>query len=131
MKTLLTPAGWVPAKGYAHGVLAQGRWLTLAGQIGWTPQAQFETTDPVAQARQALLNIRGLLAEAGAGPEHLVRMTWYWRDLSVLRTRSAELGAVYREVMGREYGMAMSAVGVSDLLEPLAQVEIEATAVLP
>ena len=130
MKQVLVPEGWVAAKGYAHGVVAQGRWVVLAGQIGWNAQGRFESEDPVAQARQALLNVRELLAQAGGHPSDLVRMTWYWRDLDVLRQRSADLGRVYREVMGPSYDMAMSAVGVNDLVEPLAQVEIEATAVL-
>ena len=77
MKQVLQPEGWAMPKGYANGVAASGQWVVLAGQIGWNAQAQFDSDDLVDQVRQALLNVRALLAEAGCGPEHMVRMTWW------------------------------------------------------
>lgn len=131
MKQLLQPEGWAAPKGYANGVSAQGQWVVLAGQIGWNAQAQFDSDDLVDQVRQALLNVRALLAEAGCGPEHMVRMTWYLVDKREYLARGREIGAVYREVLGREYGVAMTAVQVADLIEDRAKVEIEVTAVRP
>ena len=127
----LQPPGWKRAKGYANGVAASGQWVVLAGQIGWNAQAQFDSDDLVDQVRQALLNVRALLAEAGCGPEHMVRMTWYLVDKREYLARGREIGAAYREVLGREYGVAMTAVQVADLIEDRAKVEIEATAVVP
>lgn len=131
MKQVLQPEGWAMPKGYANGVAASGQWVVLAGQIGWNPQAQFDSDDLVDQVRQALLNVRALLAEAGCGPEHMVRMTWYLVDKREYLARGREIGAVYREVLGREYGVAMTAVQVADLIEDRAKVEIEVTAVRP
>jgi enamine deaminase RidA (YjgF/YER057c/UK114 family) len=131
MKQVLQPKGWATPKGYANGVAASGQWVVLAGQIGWNAQAQFDSDDLVDQVRQALLNVRALLAEAGCGPEHMVRMTWYLVDKREYLARGREIGAVYREVLGREYGVAMTAVQVSDLIEDRAKVEIEVTAVRP
>jgi enamine deaminase RidA (YjgF/YER057c/UK114 family) len=131
MKQVLQPEGWATPKGYANGVAASGQWVVLAGQIGWNAQAQFDSDDLVDQVRQALLNVRALLAEAGCGPEHMVRMTWYLVDKREYLARGREIGAVYREVLGREYGVAMTAVQVSDLIEDRAKVEIEVTAVRP
>ena len=131
MKQVLQPEGWAMPKGYANGVAASGQWVVLAGQIGWNPQAQFDSDDLVDQVRQALLNVRALLAEAGCGPEHMVRMTWYLVDKREYLARGREIGAVYREVLGREYGVAMMAVQVADLIEDRAKVEIEVTAVRP
>jgi len=129
-KTLLQPAGWAAPKGYANGVAASGRQLFVAGQIGWNAQCQFESDDFVDQVRQALQNIKAVLAEGGAGPEHICRMTWYVLDKREYLARGREVGQVYREVLGREYGVAMSAVQVAALMEDRAKVEIEVTAVV-
>jgi enamine deaminase RidA (YjgF/YER057c/UK114 family) len=130
MTTVLQPPGWAAPRGYANGVLASGRMVFVAGQIGWNAQAQFESDDLVAQVRQALLNVRAVLAEAQASPEHIVRMTWYVTDRTGYLARGREIGAVYREVIGN-YAVAMSAVQVAALMEPRAQVEIEVTAAVP
>lgn len=127
---LLQPPGWRPPRGYANGVAASGTMVFVAGQVGWNAEQQFESDDFVAQVRQALLNVRAVLAEAGAGPEHITRMTWYLIDKREYLARSREIGAVFREVVG-VYHAAMSAVQVSALIEDRAQVEIEATAVVP
>lgn len=129
-KTVLQPAGWAAPKGYANGVAATGRQIFVAGQIGWNAQCQFESDDFVDQVRQALQNIKAVLAEGGAGPEHICRMTWYVLDKREYLARGREVGQVYREVLGREYGVAMSAVQVSALMEDRAKVEIEVTAVM-
>ena len=126
----LQPPGWVPAKGYSNGILARGRTVFLAGMIGWNGQCQFESDDFVAQCRQALQNIVDTLACVHAGPQHVVRMTWYVTDKQEYLRRARELGRVYQEVMGRHYPV-MTLVQVVALLEDRAQVEIEATAVLP
>jgi len=131
MKQILQPAGWAAPKGYANGVAATGRQIYVAGQIGWNAQCQFESDDFVAQVRQTLLNIKAVLAEAGAGPEHITRMTWYVTDKKVYLARGREVGQAYREVLGQHYAIAMSAVQVAALMEDRAQVEIEVTAVLP
>ncbi len=133
-KTTLQPPSWAPPRGYANGVCVEvggARHIFVAGQIGWNERAEFESDDLIAQARQALLNIRAVLAEAGAGPEHICRMTWYVVSRAEHLARGRELGAVYREVLGREYGVAMSAVQVVALMEERALVEVEVTAVLP
>jgi enamine deaminase RidA (YjgF/YER057c/UK114 family) len=128
--TVLQPAGWAPPRGYANGVVARGDWVVLAGQIGWNAQCRFDSDDLVDQVRQALLNVRALLSEAGARPEHMVRMTWYLTDKHAYLARAREIGAVYREVLGH-YAVAMTAVQVAALIEDRALVEIEVTAVLP
>ncbi len=131
-KTLLQPAGWAAPKGYANGVAATGRQhVFVAGQIGWNAQCEFESDDFVAQVRQTLVNIKAVLAEAGAAPRHITRMTWYVVDKREYLARGREVGAVYREVLGQEYGIAMTAVQVVALMEDRAKVEIEVTAVLP
>jgi len=130
-KQILQPADWAEPRGYANGVAATGRQVFIAGQIGWNGQCQFESDDFVAQVRQALLNIKALLAEAGANPEHITRMTWYLLDKREYLARGREIGQVYRELLGREYGIAMTAVQVAGLIEDRARVEIEVTAVLP
>jgi len=127
---VLHPAGWSKAKGYANGIAAQGRLVFVGGQIGWNAAQRFESTDFTTQARQALANIVAVLAEAGAGPEHVVRMTWYVVDKREYLASSKALGRAYREIMGAHYP-AMSAVEVTALMEDAARVEIEATAVVP
>jgi enamine deaminase RidA (YjgF/YER057c/UK114 family) len=126
----LHPSSWKAPRGYADGMVARGRLVVLGGQIGWNAAQVFETDDFAAQVRQALLNIRTLLAEAGAGPEHLVRLTWYILDRREYLARLAETGAAYREVLGRHFP-AMAMVVVAGLIEDRAKVEIEATAVIP
>lgn len=129
-KQVLQPAGWAAPKGYANGVAASGRQVFVAGQIGWNGQCQFESDDFVAQVRQTLANIKAVLAEAGATPEHIVRMTWYLIDKREYIARGREVGQAYRDILGREYGIAMTAVQVAALMEDRAKVEIEVTAVL-
>ena len=126
----LHPEGWVPAKGYANGVAARGTPVFVGGQIGWNGQQQFESDDFIAQTRQALQNVHDVLRCAGAGPEHMVRMTWYITDRVEYNARLRELGEAYRSVMGRHFP-AMTCVEVSALVEERAQIEIEVTAVLP
>ena len=117
-------------KGYANGVAARGLQIFVAGQIGWNAQCQFESDDLVDQVRQALLNVRAVLQEAGAEPRHIVRMTWYLLDKREYVMRGREIGMAYREVLGREFGIAMSAVQVAGLVEDRAKLEIEVTAVI-
>ena len=130
MRKLLQPPGWVPAKGYANGIAARGTQVFVGGQIGWNAQQQFETDDFIAQTRQTLQNVMAVLKEAGAGPEHMVRMTWYVIDRDEYNARLKELGAVYREVIGKHFP-AMTCVAVAALMEARAKVEIEVTAVVP
>jgi enamine deaminase RidA (YjgF/YER057c/UK114 family) len=125
----LHPKHWAPAKGFANGVAAEGRQIYVAGQVGWNAQQTFESDDFVAQVEQALANIVAVLAEAGAGPEHLVRLTWFVIDKREYLARLAEVGHAYRRVFGRHFP-AMTLVQVAALLEDRAKVEIEATAVL-
>jgi enamine deaminase RidA (YjgF/YER057c/UK114 family) len=127
---VLHPVGWAKARGYANGIAAQGRFVFVGGQVGWNAEQRFESADFVAQARQALQNIVAVLAEAGAEPEHIVRLTWYVVDKREYLASSRALGRAYREIMGRHYP-AMSAVEVTALMEDAARVEIEATAVVP
>ena len=130
MIKLLQPPGWAEPKGYANGVLARGAMIFVGGQIGWNAQQEFESDDFIVQTRQALLNILAVLQAGGAGPEHMARMTWYVVDRVEYLARLRELGAVYREVMGRNFP-AMTCVEVSGLVEDRARIEIEVTAVLP
>jgi len=127
---ILQPSGWAPPKGYANGIAARGTLVVVGGQIGWNAQQQFESDEFVAQAHRALQNVVALLAEAGARPEHIVRMTWYVIDKCEYQQHARALGGVYREVLGRHYP-AMTAVQVAALIEDRAKVEIEATAVIP
>jgi enamine deaminase RidA (YjgF/YER057c/UK114 family) len=126
----LNPPGWPRPKGYSNGVAARGRVVSVSGMVGWDANGQFQTDDFVGQARQALENIVAVLREAGAGPQHIVRMTWYVLDRREYLEAGRDLGAAYREVIGRHYP-AMSAVQVAGLMEERARVEIEATAVVP
>ena len=127
---VLQPPGWAAPRGYANGVAASGTQVFVAGQIGWNAQCTFDSDDLVAQVRQALLNVRAVLAEAGATPQHIVRMTWYLTDKREDLARGREIGAAYRELIG-SYSVAMSAVQVAGLMEDRARVEIEVTAVVP
>ena len=127
---VLHPANWTPARGYANGVAAEGRMVFTGGLIGWTSDQRFETDDFAAQAAQALRNVIEVLACAGAKPEHLVRLTWYVTDKREYLGSLKELGAAYREIIGRHYP-AMALVQVVTLVEDRAKVEIEATAVIP
>jgi enamine deaminase RidA (YjgF/YER057c/UK114 family) len=127
---ILNPKNWKPAKGYANGIAAEGRMIFCGGLIGWTGDQLFETDDFVGQVAQVLRNIVAVLAEGGARPEHLVRLTWYVTDKHEYLGRLPELGAVYREIIGRHFP-AMALVQVGALVEDRAKVEIEATAVVP
>jgi enamine deaminase RidA (YjgF/YER057c/UK114 family) len=130
MHTQLQPDGWTAPKGYANGVAARGTQVFVGGQIGWNGEQQFESDDYIAQTKQALENVKAVLACAGATPEHMVRMTWYVIDRDEYNARLKELGSVYREVMGKNFP-AMSCVAVAALIEKRARVEIEVTAVVP
>lgn len=127
---ILQPPGWPRPKGYANGVAAQGRQVFVSGMVGWDADCRFQTDDFVGQSHQALENIVAVLREAGAGPEHIVRMTWYVLDKREYLDAGRALGAAYREVIGMHYP-AMSAVQVAALMEDRARVEIEVTAVIP
>ena len=130
MAEFLNPPGWIAPKGYANGVSVRGRQIYLAGQIGWNESQQLVGSQFALQVRQALQNVVVLLAQAGARPEHLVRLTWFVTNLDEYRAALKEIGAAYREVLGRVYP-PMSVVGVAELVEQGAKVEIEATAVVP
>jgi enamine deaminase RidA (YjgF/YER057c/UK114 family) len=127
---VLQPPGWAPPKGYVNGVAGRGTTVFVAGQIGWNAQCRFDSDDLVDQVRQALLNVRAVLAEAGATPEHIARMTWYLVDKREYLARAREIGAAYRETIG-SYSVAMTAVEVRALIEDRAKVEIEVTAIVP
>ena len=126
---VLHPTGWPRPRGYSNGILADGRIVVTGGVVGWTVAGRFPETF-VAQAQQTFENIAAILAEAGAGPEHLVRLTWYVTDMDEYLASPRELGTAYRTVFGRSFP-AMAAVQVVRLVEPEAKLEIEATAVLP
>ena len=130
MITKLQPPDWAEPRGYANGIVARGDLLFVGGQIGWNAAQQFESDDFVVQTRQALQNIAAVLKAGGAGPEHMVRMTWYIVDRVEYNARLKDIGAVYREVMGRNFP-TMTCVQVAALVESRARVEIEVTAVLP
>ena len=126
----LQPPGWAEPRGYANGVLARGALIFVGGQIGWNESQEFGSDDFIAQTRQALMNVVAVLKAGGAGPEHMVRMTWYVTDRIEYATRLKELGGIYREVMGKHFP-AMTCVEVSGLVEDRAKIEIEVTAALP
>jgi len=131
MSDILLPEGWAKPIGYANGIAARGRLVFVAGQIGWNPATcEFETDDFAAQTEQTLRNVAAVLREAGAGPEHIARMTWYITDKPAYLAARREIGRAWREILGRIYP-AMAVVVVSALIEDRAKVEIEATAVIP
>jgi len=130
MTQVLQPPGWARPKGYANGVAVRGRQVYVAGMIGWDGQGQFHTDDLAGQVRQALHNVVAVLTEAGAKPEHIVRMTWYVTDKREYLREAREIGAIYRAVIG-SFSVAMTAVQVAALIEDRAKVEIEVTAVVP
>lgn len=126
----LQPDGWTPAKGYANGMLAEGRMVFTGGLVGWNAQQEWEHEDMVGQFRQTLENIVAVLDSAGARPEHLTRLTWYITDKAEYLANLRGFGAAYREVIGRHFP-TMAVVQVVALMEDAAKVEIEATAVIP
>lgn len=128
---IVQPPEWPRAKGYANGIIADGRILFIAGQVGWNPiTSEFDHKDFVGQFRQAMLNIVAVLKAAKAGPEHVARMTWFITDKEAYLGAQREIGAIYREIMGRNYPV-MSVIVVKGLIEHGGLLEIEATAVLP
>ena len=127
---ILQPPGWVRPRGYSNGIAARGRTVCVSGMIGWDAQGQFHTDDFAGQTRQALQNIVDVLAEAGAKPEHIVRMTWYVTDKKEYVAAYKEIGVAYRELIGKHYP-TMTAVQVMALIEDRAKVEIEVTAIVP
>jgi len=130
MTQVLQPPGWARPKGYANGVAARGRQVFVAGMIGWDGEGRFHSDDLSQQVRQALHNVVAVLAEAGALPTHIVRMTWYVTDKRENLAAARDIGAAYRDVIG-SFSVAMTAVQVSALIEDRAKVEIEVTAVIP
>ena len=127
---VLQPAGWAAPKGYSNGIAASGRQVFVAGQIGWDADCKIVSEEFAAQTRQALENTVAVLKEAGAGPQHIVRMTWYVTDKHEYSAAARDIGSAYKDVIGKHYP-AMTLVQVADLLEPGAKVEIESTAVVP
>lgn len=127
---IINPPGWPRPKGYSNGIVARGTQVFIAGMVGWTAAERFETDDFVGQARQVFHNIAAVLAEAGAKPEHIVRMTWFITDKDEYLARGRELGEAYRAVIGRHFPV-MAVVVVKGLIEDGAKLEIEATAVIP
>lgn len=130
MSESINPAGWPRPSGYSNGVVAEGRYFAISGQIGWNERNELVGDGFLEQARQALRNVIAVLSAAGGGPEHLVRLTWYITDKNEYRANLRGLGEAYREIVGAHYP-AMALVQVAALLEEGAKVEIEATAVLP
>ena len=126
---VIQPKGWAPAKGYANGMLADDGTLYVGGQIGWTADQRFESHDFIGQMRQALLNIREVVETAGGTPQNITRLTWYVTDKKDYLANQAQVGAAYRDIMGRHFP-AMTMVVVSALVEDEALLEIEATAKL-
>ena len=126
----VNPPGWPMPKGYVNAVAARGEHIFVAGQVGWTAEQRFEAKDLAGQVAQALRNTVEVLAAAGAGPRHIVRMTWYVTDKREYMAQLGEIGRAYREILGRHYA-AMTLVEVAALLEGDAKIEIETTAVIP
>ena len=130
MMQILQPPGWAKPRGFSNGIAATGRMVFIAGQIGWTGEGQWEAKDFPAQFKQTLKNTLAVLAEAGGRPEHIVRMTWYILDKKEYLGAIKEVGAAWRELIGRHYP-AMAVVQVGALVEDDARLEIETTAVIP
>jgi enamine deaminase RidA (YjgF/YER057c/UK114 family) len=126
----LLPPGWPRPRGYSNGISASGRLIFTAGIIGWDEAERFVAADLAGQLRQVLLNTLAVLADGGAGPEHIVRMTWYVTDRDEYVASLPEIGAAYRELIGKHFP-AMAVVEVSRLVEPAARIEIETTAMVP
>ena len=127
---VLQPASWPRPRGYSNGIVARGEMVFVAGMVGWDTTGHFPSPTIAGQARLALENVVAVLREAGAKPEHIVRMTWYVLDRRAYLDAAAEIGLAFREIIG-SYNAAMSAVEVSALMEEAALVEIEVTAVIP
>jgi enamine deaminase RidA (YjgF/YER057c/UK114 family) len=127
---VLQPAGWARPKGYSNGIEAWGRTVFVAGLIGWNSEEKFEASDFAGQFEQLLRNLVAILAEANAGPEHVVRLTWYITDKQAYLSDAQRVGEIYRSIMGRSFPV-MAVVQVVALMEDDALVEIEATAVIP
>jgi enamine deaminase RidA (YjgF/YER057c/UK114 family) len=127
---ILQPPGWPRPKGYSNGIVARGRTIFLGGQVGWNESETFETSDFAGQFKQILNNIVTILKEADAGPEHIVRMTWFIGDKQEYQSALKDIGAAYRDVIGHHYP-AMSVIEVNGFIEDRAKLEIEATAVIP
>ena len=126
---ILQPPGWARPRGYSNGIAASGRFVFVAGQIGWDAQSRIQTDDLAEQVRQALQNVIAVLAQAGARPEHIVRMTWYLTDKREYLAEARAIGEIYREIIGNHYPV-MTAVEVTALIEDRAKVEVEVTAVV-
>ena len=127
---ILQPPGWARARGFSNGIACKGTLVFIAGQVGWTGEGRWEARDFAGQFRQAIKNILEVLAQANGKPEHIVRLTWYVLDKQEYLRSLKEVGAAYRELMGRHYP-TMAVVQVSGLVEEEARLEIEATAVVP
>jgi enamine deaminase RidA (YjgF/YER057c/UK114 family) len=127
---ILQPPGWARAKGFSNGIAAKGKLVFIAGQVGWTGEGKWQARDFAGQFRQALQNVISVLKEAKGEPQHIVRLTWYVLDKKEYRGALKEVGAAYRQLMGRHYP-AMAVVQVGGLVEDEARLEIEATAVIP
>ncbi len=127
---ILLPAGWARPKGYSNGIAAKGRTIYTAGVVGWDEHEQFPCDDLPGQVEQVFKNTLAILAAGGAGPEHIVRMTWYVTDIAAYRAGLPRIGAAYKALIGRNFPV-MAVVGVSALVEPSAKVEIETIAVVP
>ena len=130
MMQILQPPGWARPKGFSNGIVASGKFVFIAGQVGWTPQGEWKASDFAGQFRQALENILEVLAQAGGEPHHVVRLTWYVIDKQEYLAALRDVGKAYRELMGRHFP-TMAVVQVGGLVEPEARLEIEATAVIP
>jgi enamine deaminase RidA (YjgF/YER057c/UK114 family) len=130
MMQILQPPSWARAKGFSNGIVASGKLVFIAGQVGWTGQGEWKEKSFAGQFRQTIRNILDVLAEAKGKPEHIVRLTWYVLDRDEYLASLKEVGAAYRELMGRHYP-TMAVVQVSGLVEREAKLEIEATAVIP
>jgi enamine deaminase RidA (YjgF/YER057c/UK114 family) len=127
---IIRPEGWPIPKGYSNAISGRGRFVFVAGQIGWTPDGHWETDDFVGQLRQTLSNTVAILAAAGARPEHIVRMTWYVVDKQEYLARLSEIGACWREIIGPHFP-ALALLQVAGLVEDRARLEIETTALVP